>query len=59
MPNIGFPELIVVFLVILLLFGANRLPDIGRSLGKSIREFKKSLQGADPDEKNGDSAKKD
>lgn len=59
MPNIGFPELIVVFLVILLLFGANRLPDIGRSLGKSIREFKKTLQGLEPDEKNRDSEKKD
>ena len=59
MPNIGFPEMVVIFLVILLLFGANRLPDIGRSLGKSIREFKKSLQGLDPDEKNQGPEKKD
>ena len=43
MPNwIGLPELIVILLIVLLLFGANRLPDIARALGKSIREFKKS-----------------
>ena len=43
-------ELVVIFLVILLLFGAKRLPEIGRSLGKSIRDFKKALQGLDSDE---------
>jgi len=38
-------ELIVIFLVVLLLFGAKRLPDVGKSLGKSIREFKRAFQG--------------
>ena len=43
MPNwIGLPELILILLIVLLLFGANRLPEIARSLGKSIREFKKA-----------------
>ena len=43
MPNwIGLPELVVIFMIILLLFGANKLPDIARALGKSIQEFKKS-----------------
>ncbi len=44
MFGIGLPELLVILLVCLLLFGANRLPDIGRSLGEGIREFKKSMK---------------
>ena len=43
MFGIGLPELLVIFLVCLLLFGANRLPEIGRSLGEGIREFKKAF----------------
>ncbi len=43
MPNwIGLPELILILMIVLLLFGANRLPEIAKALGKSIREFKKS-----------------
>lgn len=41
--NIGFPELMVLLVVVLLLFGARRLPEIGASLGKGIREFKRSF----------------
>ncbi len=37
--NLGFGELVVILLIVLLLVGARRLPDIGRSLGQSIREF--------------------
>lgn len=43
-------ELVVIFFVILLLFGAKRLPEIGRSLGKSLRDFKRAIQGQDSDE---------
>lgn len=42
--NLGFGELALIFLVILLLFGAKRLPDIAQGLGKGIREFKKSVK---------------
>lgn len=42
-------ELGIVFLVILLLFGAKRLPEVGRALGEGIREFKNSIQGRDDD----------
>jgi sec-independent protein translocase protein TatA len=40
MGGIGFPELIIIFLVLLLVFGAKRIPEIARGIGKGIREFK-------------------
>jgi sec-independent protein translocase protein TatA len=46
MPNIGTGEIILLLLVALLLFGAKRLPEIGRSLGSGMREFKDSVTGA-------------
>ncbi len=42
--GLGMGELIVIFMVVLLLFGAKRLPEIGSSLGKGIREFKSSVR---------------
>lgn len=42
--GLGMGEMILIFLVVLLLFGAKRLPEIGRSLGKGIREFKSSVK---------------
>ncbi len=48
---IGSGELIVIFGIILLLFGGKRLPELARSLGKGIREFKRASQGIDEDEK--------
>jgi sec-independent protein translocase protein TatA len=50
MGNIGAPEIILLLLVALLLFGAKRLPEIGRSLGSGMREFKDSVSGVKPDE---------
>lgn len=52
----GWSEFLVIFLVILLLFGAKRLPDIARSLGEGIKEFKKSMReiGDTPDKNNND-----
>lgn len=47
MPSLGVPELIIVFLIIVLLFGASRLPQIGRGIGEGIRNFKKGMKGAD------------
>jgi len=49
MGNIGAPEIILLLLVALLLFGAKRLPEIGRSLGSGMREFKDSVSGVKPD----------
>jgi sec-independent protein translocase protein TatA len=45
MGNIGAPEIIGLLLLALLLFGAKRLPEIGRSLGSGMREFKDSVSG--------------
>lgn len=51
MPNIGFPEIVLVLIIVLVIFGPKRLPEMGRSLGKGIREFKSSVtSGGDDDE---------
>ena len=42
MWNLGFPELIVIFVVALVVFGPKKLPDLGRSLGKGLAEFKRA-----------------
>ncbi len=50
MFNIGWPELVLILFVCLLLFGAGRLPEIARQIGKAIHELKKSLKtGGDGD----------
>jgi sec-independent protein translocase protein TatA len=41
--NLGLPEILMILVVVLLLFGAKRLPEVGASIGKGIREFKRSL----------------
>jgi sec-independent protein translocase protein TatA len=45
--NIGTTELILILVIVLLLFGSKRLPELGRGLGEVIREFKKNLKGKD------------
>jgi len=51
MPEIGIAGLVVILIVALLVFGPKRLPEIGRSLGKGMREFKDSITGDSDDEK--------
>jgi sec-independent protein translocase protein TatA len=50
MPNIGATEIVLLLLLALLLFGARRLPEIGRSLGRGMREFKDAVTGKGDDE---------
>lgn len=45
MPNLGVSELIVIFMILLLVFGASRLPALGEGLGRTIRGFKKGFDG--------------
>jgi sec-independent protein translocase protein TatA len=54
MGRIGFTEVLLIAVVILFLFGARRLPEIGAALGKAIREFRQALKG----EKSDDAAEK-
>ena len=45
--NLGGGEILILLLIVLLVFGANRLPDAGRAVGKGLREFKRALSDAE------------
>jgi sec-independent protein translocase protein TatA len=49
LSNIGFPGLILILVIALIIFGPNKLPEIGRAIGKSMREFKNATQGLTDD----------
>ena len=58
--SLGMPELIVIFLVALVVFGPSKLPELGKSLGEAIRGFRKSIDEPDkPSIENSDSRKDD
>ena len=50
LPTLGIPELLIIFVIIMVLFGASRLPQMGRGLGEGIRNFKKGLKAVDEDD---------
>jgi TatA/E family protein of Tat protein translocase len=57
MFGLGMPELILILVICLLVFGAAKLPEVGRNLGKAIGEFKKGMKdGEAPDKKDGPSS---
>jgi sec-independent protein translocase protein TatA len=45
--DIGLPELLVIFIIVLVLFGPGKLPDVGKAIGQALRGFKKALQEPD------------
>jgi len=49
MMGIGFPELMIILVIIMIIFGAGKLPEIGSAFGNSIRNFKKSMKEAEED----------
>lgn len=49
-PKLGMPELIIILLIVVVLFGANKLPQLGAGLGQGIKSFKKAIGGGE-DEK--------
>jgi len=49
MPGIG--ELIIIFMIVLVLFGAGKIPVIAKDIGKGIRDFKKAMSGEDEEDK--------
>ena len=56
MPRLGIPELIIILVIVILIFGANRLPEIGRGIGKGIRNFKDANKNDKDEVRNGDKA---
>jgi sec-independent protein translocase protein TatA len=50
MFGLGFPELVIIMVIVLLVFGAGKLPEVGGAIGKSIRGFKKATREADEKE---------
>jgi len=54
-PHLGVPELLIILLIIIIIFGVGKLPELGGALGRSIREFRKATSGLDEEE---ESAKK-
>ena len=58
MFGLGYQELLIILVIVLILFGANRLPELARSLGSSVKEFKKGVNEVNKDEATA-TAKKD
>ena len=56
--SLGWPEIILILIVVLLLFGANRIPEIARSLGKATKEFKRARDEFADEIKNADAPEK-
>ena len=56
MPRIGPMEILIIMVIVMIVFGVGKLPEIGGGLGRGIRDFKKGID--DPDEKSKDSSSK-
>ena len=50
MPHLGVPELLIILVIIILVFGVGKLPQIGKALGQGIREFRENAKGLGDDE---------
>ncbi|MBI5730259.1 MAG: twin-arginine translocase TatA/TatE family subunit [Ignavibacteriales bacterium] len=52
MGNIGFGEILILVLILILLFGGKKIPELAKGLGKGIRSFKKALKGEEEEKSN-------
>ncbi len=59
LPQIGMPELLVLLVIVMFVFGVGRLPEVGGALGKAIREFRQSSQGLDEEKKSEEEKKEE
>jgi sec-independent protein translocase protein TatA len=59
MFGLGYQELLIILVIVLVLFGANRLPELARSLGSSVKEFKKGVNEAKAEETTSPARKED
>ena len=55
LPNVGMGELIIILVIVLLLFGAKKLPEVAKGLGRSLKSFKEGLNNASREESDEDS----
>lgn len=58
MPNIGLPELLVILVIVVLIFGAGKLPQLGKGLGEGIKNFRDSMREGQKGDEKKDEAKK-
>jgi sec-independent protein translocase protein TatA len=59
MFGLGYQELLIILVIVLILFGANRLPELAKSLGSSVKEFKKGVNEAQAEDSSRSTAKKE
>ena len=58
MGRFGLPEILIILVIVILIFGANRLPELGRGIGKGIRNFKDATKNAEKDKDEDDKSQR-
>ena len=58
MPNLGLPELLVILVIVILVFGAGKIPQLGKGLGEGIKNFKDAMRDGESGDKKDDAATK-